>query len=79
MTTEQKWQELYRLAVLETDGNRIEERVQALESAVKERLHEFSLNHGGTPKENQAIVDALHALDLLRKEAAAWHESKRAG
>ena len=30
------------------------------------------MNHGGTPEENQAIVDALHGLDILRKEVAAW-------
>jgi hypothetical protein len=41
-------------------------------------LHEFSLNHGGTPEENQAIEDALHGLDILRKEVAEWLGSKRA-
>jgi hypothetical protein len=41
-------------------------------------LHEFSLNHGGTPEENQAIVDDLHGLDILREEVAAWLGSQRA-
>lgn len=78
MTTEQKWQQLYEDAVLETDGKRIEERIQAAESAIKGRLQEFSLNHGGTPEENQAILDASNGLKVLRSEAAAWG-SKRAG
>ncbi|HMH07962.1 MAG TPA: hypothetical protein VK579_14875 [Terriglobales bacterium] len=42
------------------------------------RLHEFSMNHGGTPEENQAIEDALNGLDILWKDVAAWR-SKRAG
>jgi len=49
------------------------------DNGIRARLHEFSLNHGGTPEENQAIVDALHGLDVLRKEVAAWHGSQRAG
>jgi hypothetical protein len=38
----------------------LEERIEAAESVIKGRLHEFSLDHGGTPEENQDIVDALH-------------------
>jgi len=41
--------------------------------------HEFSMDHGGTPEENQAIGDALKRLDILRSEVAAWHTSKRRG
>jgi hypothetical protein len=41
-------------------------------------LDEFSMNHGGTPEENQAIQDALNGLDILRKEVAAWLGSRRA-
>jgi len=37
------------------------------------------LNHGGTPEENQAIEDALHGLNILRKEVAEWLGSQRAG
>ena len=44
-----------------------------------ERKNEFALDHGATPAENQAIEDALRGLGILRKEVAAWHESKRAG
>ena len=53
--------ELYqrlRLRQRWTNWTKIEERIQAAEAAIKGKLHEFSLNHGGTPEENQAIEDA---------------------
>ena len=77
MTETYKWQEVYRAALLETDWSKIEEKIQLAEDEIRVRLHEFSMNHGGTPKENQAIEDALHGLDSLRKEVAARNESKR--
>jgi len=40
---------------------------------------EFSLNHGGTPEEDKAIVNALNGLDILRKDVAAWQGSNRVG
>jgi hypothetical protein len=79
MDTEYSWQELYRTALLETDWWRIEEEIQVAENGIRARLHEFSMNHGGTPEENQAIEDALNGLNFLRKDVAAWQESKRAG
>jgi hypothetical protein len=75
--TEYEWQELYATALLETDWSKIEEKIQGAENRIRARLHEFSMNHGGTHEENQAIEDALHGFDTLRKEVAAWQESKR--
>ncbi len=72
------WQELYATALLETDWLKIEEKIQVAENGIRARLHEFSMNHGGTPEENQAIENALHGLDTLRNEVATWQESKRA-
>ena len=77
--TKYKWQELYATAVLETDWSKIERKIQATENGIGARLHEFSMDHGGTPEENQAIVDALHGLDILRKDVAAWQGSQRMG
>ena len=77
--TKYGWQELYAAALLETDWSKIEGKIQAAENAIKARLREFSMNHGGTPGENQAIEDALNGLDILRKEVAAWQGSKQAG
>ena len=76
MTIEQKWQQLYRGAVLETDRERIQARIEEAETAIKERLHEFALNHGGTPEENRAIADALKALGILRSEVPYWKVRK---
>ena len=72
MTTECGWKKLYQAAVLETDWSRIEDHIQGAESAIDRRLHEFSLNHGGTPEENQAIANAVISLEILRKDVAAW-------
>ncbi len=72
MTTTTKWYEAYKAAVLETDWTRMEERILAAESAISEKHHEFSLNHGGAPEEREAIADALDSLKVLRQEAASW-------
>ena len=79
MNTECDWVKLYKAAILETDWSKIEEHIQVAENGIKVRLHEFSMNHGGTPEENQAIADALNGLNILRKEVSAWHELKQAG
>jgi hypothetical protein len=63
-----EWMDVYRAAILEMDWSKIEEQIQAADSAISTRLHEFSLNHGGTPEENQAISDAVNGLNVLRRE-----------
>jgi hypothetical protein len=72
INTEHKWVRLCYTAVVETDWSRIEEHIQAAESAISDRLHEFSLNHGGTPEENQTIANAVMALEALRNDVATW-------
>ena len=72
-----EWEKLYQAAILETDWSKIEEHIQAADSAISARLHEFSVNHGGTPEENQRIKDALNGLTVLRREVAEWHGSSR--
>ena len=67
-----EWVKLYQEAVLETDWSKMEERVQAADAAISARLHEFSLDHGGTPEENQRIMVALSGLSVLRGEIVAW-------
>jgi len=51
--TKYGWQELYATALLETDWSKIEEKIRVAENGMTVRLHEFSMNHGGTPEENQ--------------------------
>jgi hypothetical protein len=69
------WEKLYQAAILETDWSKISVHIHAADSAISARLHEFSLNHGGTPEENQRLRDALSGLSALRREVAE-HESK---
>jgi hypothetical protein len=78
MDTEYEWYESYRAAVLETDWTQIEDRIRRAESALQLRLAELSMDHGGTPEEQRGIADALHALDVLRKDAAIWLARKKA-
>jgi hypothetical protein len=74
MTT--KWHEIYKAAVLETDWSKMEERILAAESALRERQSDPSQDHGGTPEEGQAIIDALHRLDVLRADVALWNRRR---
>jgi len=77
MDAEYGWQPLYLAAVLETDWSKIEQKIREAENGMRARLYEFSLDHGGTPEENQAIAKALDRLSILQKEVSAWQESKR--
>jgi len=77
MTLEYGWEKLYQAAILETDWSRIEDHIQAADSAINQRLREFALNHGGTPKENLAITRALTALEGIRKDVVAWKLKQR--
>jgi phage FluMu protein gp41 len=43
-------------------------RVLAAKAAIDARLHEFRMDHEGTPEEPVAISDALAGLNLLRRE-----------
>ena len=66
------WEKLYQAAIFETDWAKIEEHIQAADSAISARLHELSTNHGGTPQEKQRIEDALSGLRALHREVVAW-------
>ena len=66
MTSE--WEKLYQAAILETDWSKMEQRIQSADSAISARLHDFSVDHGGTPEEKQRIQDALSGLSVLRRE-----------
>lgn len=68
MQADYVWEELYEAAVLETDDKNLPNRLQSAKAAIDSRLREIQLDHGGTPAERQAISDALHGLDVLRKE-----------
>jgi hypothetical protein len=77
MITTTKWHKAYTAAVLETDWTKMEGRIVAAESAIREREQEFSLNHGGTPEERQAMADAVSGLRTLRNDVIAWSHSRK--
>lgn len=72
MAPEFAWHESYRADVLETDWTQILQRIQEAESAIGERKHALSLNHGGTPEERHAIAAALSGLTVLRGDVAEY-------
>ena len=71
-----QWHELYKAALLETDWSKMEERIQAAESAIQNRKREFALNSGGPQEENRALADAINSLGVLRSEVASWSIDK---
>jgi hypothetical protein len=73
-----KWEKLYNAAIFETDGSKLEERIEAAESAMYARLDDLSVTHDGTLEEYRAIADALNKMDILRSEVASW-KSRSAG
>jgi hypothetical protein len=64
------WQELYRVAVLETDAAKIEERIEAAELAIDERQLVLS-------EEGQAIDDAQRESFRSAGERRHAHEYSR--
>ena len=66
MSANYVWQEPYQAAILETDDKKLPNRLQAAKAAIDNRLHELQLDGGGTPKERQAINDALSNLNVIR-------------
>jgi len=60
------WQELYEAAMLELRPEDLQERIVTAEAAIRQRIQELQADSGGgSPKERQAIADALHNLRIL--------------
>ena len=62
------WQPQYEAALLEGDSSKLQARILAASEAIAERMKVLAQNHHGTPEERDAIVDALNALAILRRE-----------
>ena len=60
-----KWQALYREAILETNFDKLVERVKAAEKAIAERL---SLNGEVSAAERRELQDSRNALLMLAGE-----------
>ena len=65
----QDWGKLYRAAVLESDRNKLLQRIEQAEVAILERSGSLSKSPGNNRKEQELITRALHILSLLRKAA----------
>lgn len=72
MTTPYNWYKSYTEAVLETDWEKIQERIDVAESAMYERQRELSRDPEGTPAEKQALFVALSGMKCLRRDVARW-------
>src|SRR4030095_8546815 len=62
------WEKQYLAAMFETDNTPLSERVYTAHAAIASRRQELALDHGGTPDEQRAIIDALQRLFLLSRE-----------
>lgn len=76
MDTKLHWRKLYIAATQETDWSKMEDRISAVEIAIKRRLHALPHEHFGTPTELHAIADIRQRLWILRADVARWQEFK---
>lgn len=63
----QKWEKLYRAAVLEPDRSKLAQRIEDAQVAVLSRERRLAESPAGHEKEYEAISRALHILSLLRE------------
>jgi hypothetical protein len=71
MTEPYGWEKLYEAAVLETDGEKLNDLIHAAKAAIDSRLEEMQSHRAENPEERHAITDALHGLIVLRSELEA--------
>ena len=62
------WEQLYEVAIVETNLAKMQQHAQAAQAAIDARLHELQMDHGGTREEQQALSDALTGLRVLERE-----------
>jgi hypothetical protein len=65
----QDWEKLYRAAIIESDRNKLLQRVEDAEAAIHARSRSLSKSPASSGKEQEAITRALYMLSLLRAKA----------
>lgn len=60
------WEELYVAAVLESDPNKIDDRINLAQDALRERWHELRQTPLARDRERQRVADAIRTLNLIR-------------
>ena len=63
--SQEQWWELYKAAVLETNWDKLEDRIKAAEEAIAKRA---SLNGEVSPDERVELEDTRSALLVLKQE-----------
>ena len=61
------WVELYHSALLESDGSKLPEKIEAAHSAIQQRINELLLQKA-VGEEHLALDDALSSLRALKRE-----------
>ena len=69
------WIELYHLAILETDGAKMPQRIAGARYALEQG--QKSLLSNGRPQKVE-LEKALNSLKILERESRAWPAAKRA-
>src|SRR5271163_3856968 len=65
MTMNHSWEELYRAALLEVQAERLQERIEAAETNIRQRNEELQQQGVYASEEQMAMADALRALRVL--------------
>jgi hypothetical protein len=63
-----RWRQLYESALMELDREQLLHSIDLAEEAIRERVKVME-GRNYDPDEPQAMEDALHALNLLRRSA----------
>lgn len=63
----QAWEELYAAAVLETDPNKVADRIDVAENALRERWHTLHYMPLKRDHERRRVEDAIQTLRLIRE------------
>jgi hypothetical protein len=66
------WEESYQSAMLETDRSKLQDRIDAAQTAIDRRLQQINGGHDSV-EERRAIRDALAALKVLSAEVSNNH------
>ena len=62
----QAWERLYRAAIIESDRNKLLQRIEDAEAAIHARSRSLAKSPANSGKEQEAITRALYILSLLQ-------------
>jgi hypothetical protein len=75
MTTEPRWYESFRAALLETDWTRIYALIVAAELEIHKRQRLLAQDQSETSTERYALANATNSLRGLQRDLVFWQES----